>query len=273
MMLFCLSLGAAFLTSCEGDDDNDKISQSSMTMYSSGGTFSINTQIDWSATSSCSWITILNASGKKGEPVRVEIAPNKTGAERKGVINVKNGNNASSANIEIIQQPVMNGNENGHEYVDLGTSVFWAKECVNTNASRANSNNNFTKEEALKLAKEWGGTWRIPTVKEYKELLELCGKGSNDTERFIAPNGEYINLTTWAVVDINIDGGYGTNPGGGVNGGTVVKPKSWEIIGGWCWTNESKKELALFDKKALDIFAPEKNDFSAPLYFVLDRKN
>lgn len=103
--------------------------------------------------------------------------------------------------------------------------------------------------------------------------MELCGKGSNDTERFIAPNGEYINLTTWAVVDINIDGGYGTNPGGGVNGGTVVNPKSWEIIGGWCWTNESKKELALFDKKALDIFAPEKNDFSAPLYFVLDRKN
>ena len=125
------------------------------------------------------------------------------------------GGKIASCNVEV-----RNPNFNGHEYVDLGLSVYWAT--CNVGASSYSSFGNYyawgeisTKnsykwsnykfgngkqyENDVRLSKynkeyskgevdyktqleladdiahiQWGGSWRMPTINEFNELIENC---------------------------------------------------------------------------------------------------
>lgn len=258
-MMLSIFLGTIVVfNSCEGDDIDDDL-RASVTMYSSGGNFTVNTLDTWRAATSTTWITILNSTGEKGDSIRVVISPNKTGAERKGIISVEGVNKKVKNNIVVIQQPIMSGQENGHEYVDLGTSVFWSKEQVQTSDKRMG----FAEDEALSIAKEWGGRWRLPTIAEYKEMLDFCDMSG---EIIKAPNGEFINW--YLVVDIIIDQTVGINPGGGVNGGSAV----YGGLGNhWCWTDNSYSTLSAYNVPYNEIYVPDYKNPKLGMYLVLDR--
>lgn len=91
--------------------------------------------------------------------------------------------------------------ENGFEAIDLGLSVKWAK--VNIGSKQPDDPGSFfalgenkTKEQFsssnfsgtnLDAATSWGGHWRMPTKKEFQELIDKC---------------------TWTWKTINKSGGY-----------------------------------------------------------------
>lgn len=114
---------------------------------------------------------------------------------------------------------------NGHEYVDLGLSVKWAT--CNIGASSPSDFGNYyawgelqPKEDYLekncftyrkrvfKISGDekydaarvhWGGTWRLPTKREIKELIKKCKweltiQNGKKGYRIIGPNGNYIFL-------------------------------------------------------------------------------
>ena len=115
---------------------------------------------------------------------------------------------------------------NGHEYVDLGLSVKWAT--MNVGATSPDDNGNyFAWGETLKKTKfvkinsvtynkemiddisgdrvfdaakyEWGGSWRLPSAGECKELVKKCEwswtvKDGCEGYRVIGPNGKSIFL-------------------------------------------------------------------------------
>ncbi|WP_289299889.1 hypothetical protein [Xylanibacter muris] len=114
---------------------------------------------------------------------------------------------------------------NGHEYVDLGLSVKWAT--CNVGASSPEDSGNYyawgeitTKTEYTKANSEtlyknmddisgnpqydaarvnWGGTWRLPTKAEFKELSNKCTwkwikQDGKKGYRVTGPNGNSIFL-------------------------------------------------------------------------------
>ena len=114
---------------------------------------------------------------------------------------------------------------NGHEYVDLGLSVKWAT--CNVGASKAedygnyyawgetstksdySSSNSVTYGKSFSDIKgdsrydaaraNWGGSWRLPTKKEYEELLNRCTwkwttQNGVNGYRVTGPNGNSIFL-------------------------------------------------------------------------------
>ena len=123
------------------------------------------------------------------------------------------------------KQAQLTGTINGHEYVDLGLSVKWATCNVGasspsdygnyyawgeTSAKSSYTEDNYkyhkvyigddiseTKYDAARA--NWGGTWRMPTLDEMKELKEKCTwtwttlNGVNG-RRVTGPNGKSIFL-------------------------------------------------------------------------------
>ena len=65
----------------------------------------------------------------------------------------------------------------GHEVVDLGLSVGWATYCVGASKPKKNG---VPKKPGLLLTEQeikqfsWGGEWRLPTEKDYEELIANC---------------------------------------------------------------------------------------------------
>ena len=58
--------------------------------------------------------------------------------------------------------------EEGHEYVDLGLSVKWAT----CNMGAESPDGYGYRYERVNI--KWGGRWRIPSVEDFKELIENC---------------------------------------------------------------------------------------------------
>lgn len=118
-----------------------------------------------------------------------------------------------------------NGTINGHEYVDLGLSVKWAT--CNVGASipsdyggyyawgEISTKTTYTEENSVTYEKNlgdiagdsqydaaranWGGTWRLPTPNEIRELKEKCKwtwttLGDHTGYRVTGPNGNSIFL-------------------------------------------------------------------------------
>lgn len=71
-----------------------------------------------------------------------------------------------------------------HEYVDLGLSVLWSKKRMQYIYSWLDSSvkhsdkwppdENFKEDGKDVATEEWGNGWRIPTKKEFEELIEKC---------------------------------------------------------------------------------------------------
>lgn len=108
--------------------------------------------------------------------------------------------NGSQATCYVTVIPLSNsGTNNGHAYVDLGLTVKWATMNVGAsspveaggyyawgetttkmsyNSSTYKWNSGYSKD-VLDLnddaaRQNWGGTWRMPTSEEYKELINNC---------------------------------------------------------------------------------------------------
>ncbi len=117
------------------------------------------------------------------------------------------------------------GKINGYEYVDLGLSVKWAK--CNVGASSPTSygsyyawgettiKSQYTEKNCITSGKSisdisgnskydtaranWGGTWRLPTAKEFDELKSKCKREWTTVEgvkgyKVTGPNGNSIFL-------------------------------------------------------------------------------
>lgn len=96
-------------------------------------------------------------------------------------INLKNVNMPEGAMKEklleylsIFQDEEKHGVSDGHEWVDLGLSVKWAT--CNVGASIPGQSGGFYhKDYQGDVAhNEWGGSWRLPTVDEWYELMDNC---------------------------------------------------------------------------------------------------
>ena len=114
---------------------------------------------------------------------------------------------------------------NGHEYVDLGLSVKWAT--CNVGASKPSDygdyfawgetrpKSEYTKENSVTYKKKirniggkvqydaaranWGGSWRLPTIDEIKELKSKCKwtwatQGGHNGYKVVGPSGKSIFL-------------------------------------------------------------------------------
>ena len=143
------------------------------------------------------------------------------------------GNNDSNNNG--IESEVVSCSINGHEYVDLGLSVKWATCNVGANKpheygnyyvsdktstmsdipkknSRTYGENifdiNYDRDYDVATA-NWGGSWRIPTKREMKELENNCSwtwtsqRGVNGY-RVTGPNGNSIFLPTAGYLSIDV---------------------------------------------------------------------
>jgi hypothetical protein len=76
--------------------------------------------------------------------------------------------------LSIFQDEEKHGVSDGHEWVDLGLSVKWAT--CNVGAGIPGQSGGFYhKDYQGDVAhNEWGGSWRLPTVDEWYELMDNC---------------------------------------------------------------------------------------------------
>lgn len=120
-------------------------------------------------------------------------------------------------------------NNNGHAYVDLGLSVYWATCNIGAYipASQGNkyafgetttkneyTNSNYVGGNADIVKLSWGGDWRLPTGKEIEELVNRCTwktRNFNSVQVMTAtgPNGKSIDLPYNTYLSVNgIQEGY-----------------------------------------------------------------
>ena len=76
--------------------------------------------------------------------------------------------------LAIFQDEEKHGVSDGHEWVDLGLSVKWAT--CNVGAKTPGQSGDFYHKNYQGDAahNEWGGSWRLPTVDEWYELMDNC---------------------------------------------------------------------------------------------------
>ena len=76
--------------------------------------------------------------------------------------------------LSIFQDEEKHGVSDGHEWVDLGLSVKWAT--CNVGAKNPGQSGDFYHKNYQGDAahNEWGGSWRLPTVDEWYELMDKC---------------------------------------------------------------------------------------------------
>ena len=152
------------------------------------------------------------------------------------IINGTNKNNMKNSylkavtgifSVALVFTSCTTGNHNGHEWVDLGLSVKWAT--CNVGASipseygdyyawgEIETKTEYTEETSVTYGVDiddisgnpqydaatanWGEGWRMPTEKEYRELLEECDFEMTFFDgilglKIIGPNGNSIFLPT-----------------------------------------------------------------------------
>lgn len=110
-------------------------------------------------------------------------------------------------------QEFMTSDFNGMEYVDLGlpSGIKWAR--CNIGAETAfESGDKFQWAENIAKS-EWGGTWRLPTMKDIEELAEYCSKANcsrtnvdnskDEWAEWTGPNGNVIVFPVTGIYDRN----------------------------------------------------------------------
>lgn len=157
----------------------------------------IESNVDWAAAATVSWIAL----NKEGNKLNISVSKN-TSAPRSGKICFRrNGYTPIYATISVSQDASLQWKYNGHAYVDLGLSVKWAT--CNVGASSPEEYGNYyawgetttkssytednSKTDGVSMSSSiagdasydaaranWGGTWRLPTASESQELIDNC---------------------------------------------------------------------------------------------------
>lgn len=111
-------------------------------------------------------------------------------------------------------------NNNGHAYVDLGLSAYWATCNIGAYSSTSQGNKYAFGETAIKssytssnyvggstdVAKlDWGGDWRLPTKSELEEIVSKCSwkistKNNIQVVTVTGPNGNSIDLPYYSYI-------------------------------------------------------------------------
>ncbi|MBQ8222995.1 MAG: hypothetical protein IJZ87_06605 [Bacteroidales bacterium] len=98
------------------------------------------------------------------------------------------------------------GSKNGYDWVDLGlpSGLKWATcnygaSSLSEYGSYLTHNDDMTNSDAFDAVKQWGGTWRLPTVAEFQELIINClwtwtSIDGNNGYKVTGPNGNSIFL-------------------------------------------------------------------------------
>lgn len=263
IVLLLLSLTTCFY-SCNQDETDDE-EANALTAWSSGAESSIKMDFDWSASTEFSWITLPKASGKKGENLTFVIAPNTTGAKRSGYVTVNNTEKNINYRLSLNQLPILSGEVDGHEYVDVGMNVFWATKDVGA-SSPTEIGTRYKASEVQTAVASWGGKWRLPTAEEFRFLQKLCKE--TEGERYCAPNGEIIVFPWFIEISESSDYGYeDINPGGGINGGLGTCPIPIRPY----WVSD-QKNYSLFDFFANCEDLSQDMNKAWPLRLVMDRE-
>lgn len=97
-----------------------------------------------------------------------------------------------------------------HEYVDLGLSVNWST--CNYGATSAEGFGKYMEDDqAYDACELWGGSWRLPTESELRELVDYCTwtwttKNGTKGYKVTGPNGNSIFLPAAGAQGIMLDG-------------------------------------------------------------------
>lgn len=156
------------------------------------------------------------------------------------------------------------------EAVDLGLSVLWADDnvagrfawgevesksyfselgyqyCENGTYIEIGKNITGSKYDAARML--WGGKWRMPTEKEFLELLDKCDTEDNGrgSIKVTGPNGNYIYFKEEKMITGN--SGYWTATQFGSNAGF-----SWAAAMSWnCFTQGIAKYNGLLIRPVMD---------------------
>lgn len=111
-------------------------------------------------------------------------------------------------------------NNNGHAYVDLGLSAYWATCNVGaytsinqgnkyafgeTNVKSNYTSSNYVGGSADVAKQDWGGDWRLPTKSELEEIVNRCSwkistKNNIQVVTVTGPNGNSIDLPYYSYI-------------------------------------------------------------------------
>lgn len=111
-------------------------------------------------------------------------------------------------------------NNNGHNYVDLGLSAYWATRNIGAHIPTDQGNkyafgeiitksdytsSNYTGGNADVAKQNWGGDWRLPTKNEIEELVNKCSWKINTRNGIqvataTGPNGNSIDLPYYSYI-------------------------------------------------------------------------
>ena len=164
----------------------------------------IEMQSDWWIENTAGWFSVIPLSGEAGLcEIAVQVIEVNTGnAEMSAEFVIYDGGRLIYVTVIQPARGIAEvvGELNGHEWVDLGLSVRWAT--CNVGASvpsdygdyyawgEIETKTEYTEENSVTYGVElddisgnprydaatanWGEGWRMPTEKEYRELLEEC---------------------------------------------------------------------------------------------------
>ena len=154
------------------------------------------------------------------------------------------------------------GKHNGHEWVDLGLSVKWAKCNIGASASsdygtyfawgETAPKSSYTEDNSMTKHKQladlsgdkkydaaranWGGEWRIPTVDECLELIEKCTWTWTTQDGHVGykvtslANGESIFLPAVATVMLCTMMAFVGSTGARRQSILMIIPSLWQVL-------------------------------------------
>lgn len=134
-----------------------------------------------------------------------------------GYQNPYEDNSSGSSEVKV--------NNNGHDYVDLGLSVYWATCNIGAYSPTSQGNkyafgetstkseytsSNYVGGSADVVKQNWGGDWRLPTGTELENLVDKCTWKMRTVSGVqvvtaTGPNGNSIDLPYYSY----LSGGYG----------------------------------------------------------------
>ena len=81
-----------------------------------------------------------------------------------------------------------------HKFVDLGLSINWASEDIDTYSMHISADSLKTLINTGDVATQlWGSEWRMPTIEEFQELIDNCY--IDRIRGYFDENGEYVGRT------------------------------------------------------------------------------